>query len=263
MHQASDEIKRIRVLDVPVDYVNMSLALKYVEEAVINDKKGSYILAVNAEKFMQLRKNLSLKKIFEKASLLLPDGVGAVWALRWRYRLMTERVPSVDLMQNICKQSAVKGYRIFIYGAKEEVNKKAVEKFHSLYPGINIVGRSNGYVSQDDMEGLIDEINRSEADILFVALGSPKQELWIQKYLPKLNVKVCQGIGGTLDAITGQTKRAPALFQKLPLEWLYRLIIDPKRIRRQAIIPYFLFKVFTQKRVTYPSTDYTDFHRLK
>jgi len=80
--------------------------------------------------------------------------------------------------------------------------------------------------------------------------------MWIQENLPKLNVKVCQGIGGTLDAITGQTKRAPALFRKLPLEWLYRLIIYPKRIRRQAVIPYFLFKVFTQKRSTYPSTDY-------
>jgi len=87
--------------------------------------------------------------------------------------------------------------------------------------------------------------------------------MWIKQYLPMLNVKVCQGIGGTLDAITGETKRAPALFQKLPLEWLYRLIIDPKRIRRQAVIPYFLFRVFTQKRGTYPSTDYADFHRLQ
>ena len=248
-----DKIKRIRVLDVPVDFVNMSLALRYVEEMVTHNRKGNYILAVNAEKFMQLRKDLFLKKIFEDASLLLPDGVGAVWALRWRYRLITERVPSVDLMQNICKESAEKGYRIFIYGAKEDSNRLAVEKLRDIYPGINIVGRSNGYVSKEGMQGLIDEINRSGADILFVALGSPKQEMWIKEYLPLLNVKVCQGIGGTLDAITGETKRAPALFQKLPLEWLYRLIIDPKRIRRQAVIPYFLFKVFTQKRTTYPS----------
>jgi N-acetylglucosaminyldiphosphoundecaprenol N-acetyl-beta-D-mannosaminyltransferase len=82
--------------------------------------------------------------------------------------------------------------------------------------------------------------------------------MWIKEYLPKLNVKVCQSIGGTLDAITGETKRAPALFRKLPLEWLYRLIIDPKRIRRQAVIPYFLFRVFTQKRL---STDYADLPR--
>ena len=110
------------------------------------------------------------------------------------------------------------------------------------------MGRSNGYVRDDEIDELINSINQSNADILFVALGSPKQEMWIQKYMPMLNVKVCQGIGGTLDAITGRTRRAPALFQRLQLEWLYRLIIDPKRVRRQAVIPYFLFKVFTQKR---------------
>jgi N-acetylglucosaminyldiphosphoundecaprenol N-acetyl-beta-D-mannosaminyltransferase len=253
MSQVIIKIKRVRVLDVPVDVVDVPLALRYVEELVTNHKKGNYILAVNAEKFMQLQKDLKLKEIFENASLLLPDGVGAIWALRWRYHLIAERVPGADLMQNICGESVRKGYRIFIYGAKEEVNKKAVEKLRALYPGILIVGRSNGYVSEDGMEGLINEINRSMADIIFVALGSPKQEMWIKQYLPLLNVKVCQGIGGTLDAITGQTKRAPALFQKLPLEWLYRLIIDPnpKRIRRQAVIPYFLFRVFTQKRGFY------------
>lgn len=246
------EIKRVRVLGVPVDNVDISLALKYIDELITNNKKRNYILAVNAEKFMALQNDPFLKQIFENAALLIPDGVGAILAMRWCYGLTAERVPGSELMPNICREAAKKGYKIFIYGSKEHINKGAVEKLNVLYPGIRIVGRCNGYIGEEKMEGLINDINKSEADILFVALGSPKQEIWIKQYLPKLNVKVCQGIGGTLNAITGQTKRAPAFFQKLALEWFYRLIMNPKRIHRQLVIPRFLFKVFTQKRTTYP-----------
>jgi len=252
MNKRIHEIKRLRVLGVPVDYVNMSLAIRYVEGLLSNNKKGSYILAVNAEKFMQLQNDLFLKTIFENASLLIPDGVGAIWGIRWRYRLPAKRVPGIELMQNICKVAAEKEYRIFIFGSQEEVNKKAAEKLRFIYPGIRIVGSCNGYIRDEEMEKLINDINRSKADILFVALGSPKQEKWIKEHISKLNVKICQGIGGTLDVLTGEMRRAPAFFRKLPLEWLYRLIADPKRIYRQLIIPRFLFKVFTKKRGTYP-----------
>jgi len=99
---------------------------------------------------------------------------------------------------------------------------------------------------------LIRDINRSKADILFVALGSPRQEKWIMEHVQRLNVKICQGIGGTLDVLAGEARRAPALFRKLPLEWLYRLMMEPRRIQRQLVIPRFLFKVITQKRGSLP-----------
>jgi N-acetylglucosaminyldiphosphoundecaprenol N-acetyl-beta-D-mannosaminyltransferase len=151
------------------------------------------------------------------------------------------------MVLDICKVAANKGYRIFIYGSKEAINKQAKEKLKLLYPGISIVGRCNGYIRKERMDKLINDINSSEADILFVGLGSPKQEKWIQEYLPKLNVKVCQGIGGTLDTITGDTKRAPWYFQKAGVEWFYRLIKDPKRFRRQAILPVFAIRVIKEK----------------
>ncbi len=135
------------------------------------------------------------------------------------------------------------GYRVFIYGAKEEVNKKAVERLKEMFPGINIVGRSNGYVSEADMQNLIKQINESKAQVLFVALGSPKQEKWIAEYLPKLNVNICQGIGGTLDTIAGTVKRAPLFFRKTGTEWIYRLIKQPKRIKRHVVIWVFIFKI--------------------
>lgn len=252
MDTAINEIKRLRILDVPVDYVTMPLALKHVDELITNNKKGGYILAVNTEKFMQIRQDLFLKDLFENASLLVPDGVGAIWAIRWKYGLRAERVPGIDLMMNICKLAAERGYRIFIFGSQEEVNKKVAEKLRFMYPGIRIAGRCSGYIHDGEMERLIRDINRSRADILFVALGSPKQERWIMDHVQRLNVKICQGIGGTLDVLAGDARRAPALFRKLPLEWLYRLIMEPKRIRRQLVIPRFLYKVFTEKRGSLP-----------
>ena len=242
-----NKIERVKILGVPVDNVDMALALRLVDELIKNDQKGNYILSVNPEKVIALQNDLFLKKMFEGAALLTPDGIGVVIALRWLYGLSAKRVPGSELMPNICKAVAKKRCKIFIYGSKEEVNKGAVEKLNILYPGIRIVGRCNGYIGQQSMEKLIYDINESQADILFVAMGSPKQEQWIKKYLPRLNVKICQGIGGTLDTIVGVKKRAPKLFLSTGLEWFHRLISEPKRIRRQTVLPIFALKVIKEK----------------
>jgi N-acetylglucosaminyldiphosphoundecaprenol N-acetyl-beta-D-mannosaminyltransferase len=241
------QIERVRVLGIPVDRVDMPGALAFVDSAVENGYSRSYILAVNPEKIITLQKNNGLKQTFEKASLLIPDGIGVVVAMRWLYGFSVNRVPGADLMLNICSEASKNGHKIFIFGSKENVNKEATEKLRYMYPGIQIVGRCNGYVADERMDELINNINKSEADILFIALGSPKQEEWIQKYLPKVTVKICQGIGGTLDTITGNVERAPLFMQKLGLEWLYRLIKEPKRIRRQIFLPVFVFKVLKEK----------------
>lgn len=241
------EIIRGRVLGVPIDKVDMSSALEFVSVQIQNNKKGSYILAVNAEKIMSIQKDSFLRTFFENAALLLPDGIGIVLAIRWILGLEITRVTGVDLMQNLCKEAVKKGYKIFIYGGTEEVNKDVVEKIKNKYPGILVVGRSNGYLEESRMNYLINKINESDAEILFIALGSPKQEMWIQKYLPQLNINICQAIGGTLDVISGKTKRASKAVQKIGLEWLYRLINEPKRIHRQIVYPVFLIKILIEK----------------
>jgi N-acetylglucosaminyldiphosphoundecaprenol N-acetyl-beta-D-mannosaminyltransferase len=144
-------------------------------------------------------------------------------------------------MQAICAIAPERGYRIFVYGASEEVSADAVQKLRVRYPGINIVGRANGYVKEVDMPALVQRINALRPDILFVALGSPRQEEWLHRWLPELKVKVCQGIGGTLDTIVGRVKRAPAAWQRLGLEWLYRLVRQPSRIVRQAVLIRFVW----------------------
>lgn len=240
-------IDRVSVLNVPVDMVNMDSALAFADRIIRERDKGAYILAVNPEKVFALDQNPFLRQMFEKASLLIPDGIGIVLAVRLLYRKKIRRVPGSEFMPNLCKMAADKGHKVFIYGAKEEVNKAAVDKLRLQYPSLQIVGRCNGYIDQDKMDELVDQINQSRANILFVALGSPKQEEWIQKYLPKLNVAICQGIGGTLDTIARTVKRAPAVFCRFGLEWFYRLITEPKRIRRQIVLPVFAWRVIKEK----------------
>lgn len=232
-----DRIERVQILGVPVDYVDMRTALDFVDSAIRNNKPRQYIIAITPEKVVRLQHENHLKKTFEDAALLIPDGVGIVMAIRWLFGFPATRVPGAELMPNICREAAKKGYKIFLYGSKEEVNKAAAEKLRNTYPGIQIVGRSNGYVKEDQMPVLIKEINKSRADILFVALGSPKQEYWIKTWLPQLDVRICQGVGGTLDTIVGVVKRAPPIVQTLNLEWAYRLVREPKKNSKVWLYP--------------------------
>ena len=240
--------ERLHILDTPVDAVDMDGALAFVEDAVKTRTSAGVILAVNPEKVFVLRQDAFLKDFFEKAALLIPDGIGIVKALKILHGKRITRCPGADLMQNICKEAPSKGYRIFVYGASEEVNAGACEELKKRCPGLQIVGRSNGFVKPEEMPQLVARINESKADILFIAMGSPKQEKWMSQYAGQLTtVKLCQGIGGTLDTIVGTVKRAPKFWQNLGLEWFYRLLCQPSRFRRQLRCFRFAFEVFRQK----------------
>jgi len=243
----SEKPRRCEVLGIPVDCVTMEGALGYTERLIECGEKRQYILAINPEKVMILLKDEGLRKTFADAALLIPDGIGVVWAMRRLHGFAAVRVPGSELMPNLCALAARKGYGIFLFGSKEEVNRGAAERLAQRYPGLKIAGRANGYLKEEEMPGLVERINASGAKILFVALGSPKQEQWIQRWLPELNVAICQGIGGTLDTIVGTVKRAPPIFCRLGLEWFYRLITDPSRARRQAVLPVFAWKVIKNK----------------
>jgi len=238
---------RIELLNVPVDNIGMSDALDCIDKWVQNNDYRKYILAINAEKIIFLQKNTKMRDFYNRASLLLPDGVGVTLASKLIHGLKVSRVTGADLMQLICKNAALKGYKIFLFGGEEEVNRIAVEKLNNSYPGIPVVGRNNGYIEEKNMNKLINKINKAEPDILFLAMGSPMQEIWLQNHLSNLNIKICQAIGGTLDILSEKKKRAPKNIQRLGLEWLYRLISEPKRISRQIVLPVFLMKVIKRR----------------
>ena len=223
--------------------MDTKLAIERVRAFLEGDRPCS-IFATNPEKNFSVPKNPILYKAFKNADLLIPDGIGIVLALWLLYGVRLQRVPGVDFMKEICRLAEQEGVPIFIYGARESVNKAAVEKLHAMFPGLRIAGRSDGYVTPKEMPSLVRQINDSGAKILFLALGSPNQEKWFADHAHELkHVRVCQGIGGTLDTIAGSVKRAPAIWQRFSAEWLYRLLSEPKRIRRQKVLPVFAIKV--------------------
>ena len=239
---------RLDILDVWVDPVDMERAIARVEQFVEQGDRPHAVYAVNPEKNFSVPKDPTLYETFRGADLLVPDGIGVVMAARILHGVRLQRVPGVELMAEICSLAARKGYGVFIYGAREEVSAGAAEELARRYPGLRIVGRANGYVKEDGMPGLIDRINASGAEILFLALGSPRQENWYARHRNLLSsVKVCQGIGGTLDTIVGTVKRAPELWCRCNAEWLYRLLSEPKRAGRQKVLPVFAVRVVREK----------------
>ena len=234
--------KRVEILGVPVDCVTMDQALQWVESLLTSDKPHS-VIAVNPEKVVKASRDPELLNHLRSAGLLIPDGIGVVLAVRLLGLGHLERVPGSELMPKLCEQAALKRHKVFLFGASPEVSSRAAHVLRQRFPGLNIVGTQHGYVKNEDMTAVIEAINALQTDLLFVALGSPKQELWMTRYLPSLKVKVCQGVGGTFDVIAGRVKRAPLVFRALHLEWFYRLLSQPSRILRQTALPLFVFHV--------------------
>lgn len=240
--------KRLNILNIWVDPVTKAEALERVRNFLEHGKRAHSVFAANPEKNFSVPRNPELYEAYKEADLLLPDGIGIVAAARILYGARVTRVPGSEFIYDICNLAAREGYGVFLYGASEKVNKASVEKLKNRYPMLQIVGRSNGYVKEEEMGGLIQKINASMADILFLALGSPKQEIWFATYKGHLqNVRVCQGVGGTLDTIAGNVNRAPEIWCKYNIEWLYRLLKEPKRIKRQKVLPLFAAMILIAK----------------
>lgn len=237
---------RIKIFGAPVDCVDMNAALLEVEKMIDGDRPNT-IIAINPEKVIKAQQEPRLMNWLDNARLVIPDGIGVVIAARLLFGAKLTRVPGSELMPKICELSAKKGYRVFLYGATNLTISKAVEQLRSRYAGINIVGYQDGYLPDKDMPILIERLNELKPQIIFVALGSPRQELWMDQNLSKIpSVRVCQGVGGTFDVIAGTVRRAPQFFIRLHCEWLYRLLAQPKRILRQTALPLFAAKVMKQ-----------------
>lgn len=246
------DVKRIEVCGVPIDCITMADALRVTEDWIVIGDHPLKILAVNPEKVVRAQQDPALLATLRDSGLLIPDGIGVVIAARLLGLGHAERVPGSELMPKLCERAASKGYTVFLFGASTEVNQLAVAVLRDRYPGIRIVGSHHGYVKEEGMPSLIARINECQPDLLFVALGSPHQELWMSRYLPELKVKVCQGVGGTFDVIAGRVRRAPKFFRSLHLEWFYRLASNPSRIHRQTALPKFAYRVLKKRFFEHP-----------
>lgn len=246
---------KVAIFGVNINNIGLKEASKYLEKYLQGNKLKT-IYTPNTEIIMATKDNERMKDLLNKADLLVPDGIGLVYASRMRNKPLKERVTGFDLSLVLLDMANQFGYNIYLLGGKEGVAKKAADNIKKRYKNLNIAGYHHGYfsgnhtgVNSQEEKKIIDEINGNKAHIIFVGLGFPRQELWIDKNKDRLRGKIIIGNGGVIDVLAGETKRAPVIFQKLYLEWFYRLIQEPARIKRQLAIPRFIFHILFNKNM--------------
>ena len=207
----------------------------------ISEKKNKFIVTANPEIIMYARKHPSYAKKIKKADYLVADGIGIIKASLFQQQHLPERITGYDIFEFLLKRANQNHLKIYLLGSKENVIKKVVQKINKDYPNIKIVGYQNGYYSKE--ESIVTSIKQTHPDIVLVATGFPKQENFINRNLSATNA-IWLGIGGSFDVFSGVVKRAPKFWQNHNIEWLYRLLTDPKRIKRQIVLPIFLIQAF-------------------
>lgn len=237
---------RPRVLGIPICVASMDETVDAIEALILQG--GNHLVATaDASGIVIAQENIELKEIYLSASWVTADSNGVVWALG-RQGINTDRVSGCDLADRLLALSAAKGYRVFFLGAAPGIAQSAKEKMLLKHPGVNIVGTHDGMFPESDFEFIAREVALTQPDILFVAMGIPRQERFIQRTKEIIRCKVALGVGGTLDVMSGQVKRAPVLIQKLKIEWLWRTLANPKKFKKFLTLPKFWRLVRQEKR---------------
>ncbi|WP_239256604.1 WecB/TagA/CpsF family glycosyltransferase [Listeria ilorinensis] len=232
--------QRAYFLNSYLDLLTMQETLLRIEE-IIEDRQWTQHVVINAGKINLMQENKALRDIVNHSPLINADGQSIVWAGRYLGYPVPERVTGIDLFQKLVEKAAEKGWRLYYFGAQETVVQKVVRKHRRMFPTLQVAGFRNGYFSDEESASIAEEICRCRPDIVFVAFSSPKKELWINQYLSVMQVPFVMGVGGSFDVLAGVTKRAPRWMQKLGLEWLFRLLQEPKRMLKRYVIGNFKF----------------------
>jgi N-acetylglucosaminyldiphosphoundecaprenol N-acetyl-beta-D-mannosaminyltransferase len=226
---------RIQILDTGFDPVTLSETVDWVVQLIKAGKRG-YICTVNVAILMMMRSNPQLENFVNKAALIVADGQPLIWASRLLSEGLPERVTGIDLIDAIAAKSQEEGLGIYLLGGSPQANSITVFKIHSKHPKLNICGFDDGYFSESEAVQRVEAIRQSGAQILFVAMGVPRQELFLEKYWSKLGVNLAIGVGGSFDVYAGIRKRAPLWVQQTGLEWLYRLLQEPRRLWKRYLL---------------------------
>lgn len=229
-----------RLFGVPINALTMDDVLATASVA-INSRNRLLIGVVNAAKLVNMRRDAELHSAVFSCDLILADGASVVWASRLLGRPLPERVAGIDLMHRLLERSSECGYRVYCLGATETVLEQAVARLASDYPGAVFAGRHHGYFGRDEEAEIVADIQASCPDILFVAMSPPKKEQFLARWCAVLHVPVCHGVGGAFDVLAGKVKRAPPRWQRLGLEWLYRIVQEPRRLWRRYLVTNTLF----------------------
>ena len=235
----------VQILGIKINKYKMQEALAYIDSLIQAGKK-SMVVTPNSEIIVMAQKDRELARILNNADLSVPDGAGVVLASRILKNPVPERVAGFDLMQETMALASRKGYSVYFLGAEPGIVELASERIKERYPGIKICGTHHGYLADGGEEQIIAELNRLKPDILYIGMGVPRQEKFLDKYLKEIDVKLAMTVGGSFDVLAGKVRRAGRRMQSLGIEWLYRLIQEPRRIGRMMALPVFVLLVIKQ-----------------
>ena len=226
---------RVRILDLNLDRVGMAEVLQRVEAWIREGRPGHVVTA--SIRFMSVAmQDRSFASIINGADLAVTDGMPLIWLSKLLGAPIPERITGPDLLLSLAKLAAERGFSVYLMGAAPGVAEDAATRLCAMHPGLKIAGTHHGYFDEDEELEVVYAIRRCRPQFLFVALGCPKQEFWIHRWMHELDVPVCIGVGGTLDILTGRLKRAPTWVQRAGLEWLYRLQQEPRRLWRRYLL---------------------------
>ena len=240
-------VPRIQVLGVSVDALTMDQCLERLAQFV-ESGGPHFVVTADASGIVQAQTDPELRELYASADLVTADSVGVLWAAKRSGHALPARVSGVDIVEHVCRRSSEVGWRVFFLGAAPGVAEQAAERLKLKYPGCNIVGTRHGYFPPDSDGVVAAEVAESKPDILFVGMGIPRQEKFIRTTQEIIGSKVAMGVGGSFDVFSGKVKRAPVAFQKLKLEWVWRLLQDPKKIAKVKLLPVFVKMVLLRVR---------------
>ena len=242
---------RVRILGIDVDNIDIDEAGEITKELIENSNKScKVIVAPNTEFIMMAQKDEEFYNILRGADLATPDSVGVMIGGKLQKKPFKQRIPGQMYFRKVLEVGEKEGWTFYLLGGKGDVPSLAVENIKKIYPNLKIVGYHQGYFDSDTEESVIAEINDLKPNVLFVAMGAPLQEKWIEKHRHELKVDVAAGQGGTFDYEAGKIKRAPVIFQKLGIEWFWRLVLQPSRFFRMLVLPIYLMKIVFTKDIT-------------
>jgi len=241
--------ERAEILGCRLDVVDMAEALQVVEDS-IQRREPSQIITLNAEMVYRAQHDSWLIDLYSRARLVTPDGIGVVWALRRAGWEISRRVTGIGLTLKILERARENNWRVFFLGGEPGIAEQAARNLAESDKPLIVAGVHHGYFPDNESPRIIEQVRAARPDVLLVGLGAPRQDIWIATHLEALGVPVCIGVGGTLDVLAGKTQRAPRVWRRLGLEWLFRLIKEPGRIKRQLALPKFAWLVLTKVRRT-------------
>ena len=228
-------VNRVNFIGIPLDNLTMSETLDRIENSIFSNKQIHHCV-INAGKVVKMQTDKKLQESVISSDIINADGMSIVWAARFLGHEIKERVAGIDLMDNLVGLAHKKKYTCFFLGAKNHVVKKIVDHYSDMYSNQVIAGYRNGYFDNNEEKILVDQIIKSKANLLFVAMTSPKKEIFLNKYKIELqSVNLIMGVGGSFDVISGEVKRAPLFMQKIGLEWFYRFVQQPRRMWKRYL----------------------------